>query len=514
MQFILRSCFVFILVISLKTIQAQSVIKEIKPNDYYSNSSQFALNNFENGDLLKVGNLDSKNYFQLSRISSDLSTVVWSNIYKVDNLQCNFDYQPGFEKSLRVLVLIDNKEQLWIRFLSYNLSTFKNIHHFILLNTNGDLIWQRSFDSINGNHTYFSGRLIDTDSGVDFYYIDTNLSNDHIDSLSLVSVDYMGNAVRKSVYSHYDLNRDIWEYFNYIVKSPNEEMLLQVNHFVGWTSRSLFKLYYPQMQKQISFNTNTLENGFLGTVNGAVQWINNEEFLFYTTFADTVINHEGVLNASLLIARVNVNGAVIWSKATEFSQSFYNFNAWWNFAHEALLIENGQIFIPVSGEDGVGSGFITLDIETGIVLKSNFWNNNGMNTYISGLFRIGKTVYLVSNPYRFPPTSKIDYAPFIMKDELDNPSSCIVISSCEFVLNDFDLKFDLEESPLTIVHKDSVMDSRCSLQIEILPYQLDWKEICPDIAHQPDAFFTLSSDTICQRELVPIMIPFILILTW
>jgi gliding motility-associated-like protein len=508
MYFILRISVVLFFLHWTQYLHSQSIIREYV-GDNIANSAINHLHKFSNGDLLKTGRVFPDSHFELSRINADLSSVIWTKIYKFNNLICEFELPPGENKDTYIAptaVFVDDEDHIWLGLHSYFNQPLTSIINYVLLDPNGDLIWQRGSDFNNRhyNNYEYTGNFVNSADGVDIYF-SNNPNNSVHDSLNVVSFDRDGNSKLKTIFSHQNLDNYHYDFNHNFEFSPDSNIILLSNNVTHGPSRTIFGLHFLDQKIHTSFLLEGEKFGILLSAGASVEWLNDEEFIFYSIIADTIKPEFG-FNTAVLISRVNINGDILWSKVTDLSKAFFSFNHWWDYGQQPILIEDAKLVVPINGFNGIGSGFITLDIETGEVLSSNFWYKNDMNPINTSHLFSGRNIYL-SNHYYLSGSYIFDkYAPFILIDNIDNPSSCIKIPGCNFELYDFPLEFELLETPLIITYKDSVLESNCSLRIEIIPVVQQWREICPEVVQQPDAFFTLRSDTICQKELVPVVV--------
>ncbi len=507
MHLILRFNFLIVILLSTELLFSQPIIKELH-RSALSDTSYISLHNFQNGDLLLIEILHPDRHMQLSRLSPDLSTVIWSKIVKLSNLECDFIFPPNFDPNrfwYSFEIFVDNKDYIWLKQYS-ELPSTGIVKHLILLSQNCNFIWQKGFVFEHGYHHDYGGNFESLEDGINIYSQDFWRNNQTHDTLTLMSINYDGHAIIKSRLSHIELNHNNDDHYNHVSLSPDKDKILQLRALLAWRDSTFLTLSFLESKKSIYFNSEKRNLGFFGGW-GTAEWINNEEFITYTFFVDTTILNTPAKFA-LLIARININGNVIWSKVTDVSKSFIHFYRWWNMNKAIMHIENGKLLIPLNGFNGSGSGIITLDIETGTLLDSKFWYKNGMDAQPSDFLKVGNNIYLQNYRTWHNELNVEPYAPFIMLDNLENPSGCMKIPVCDFILNDFPLEFKLVETPLQISNPNQTLVSRCNFEIEILPVNLDWREICPDVIQQPDALFTLSSDTICRRELVPVVVQY------
>src|SRR5690606_12028234 len=101
----------------------------------------------------------------------------------------------------------------------------------------------------------------------------------------------------------------------------------------------------------ISFldNSSHVNYKFLNTENDSIltqwavtEWINNEEFIYFTTRARPTNNYNPA-DLSIFIARININGEVLWSKSTDLSETYFYYDNLWYNSLVSLSIEGKKL---------------------------------------------------------------------------------------------------------------------------------------------------------------------------
>lgn len=488
MHFILRICFVFLLINNLTTIQAQSVIKELNAQDLNIYTVGEFLN-FSNGDLLYSDY--NNNFIQFSRMDPELKSIRWTKNLRFNQLECDFptdSIYPEDNVGLRP-VYIDRKDQIWCIGSSYNHPN-PDIYHFVLLDENADFLWYKGISELEFITPFSFSISNESQNGLYFYW-ETYLGD--LQRLNKLHIDYNGTM---KVLSAFEYPYSLHNFPNSEFKSNPSGNLLLTNT----TRNSFMDFHFFDLEKNeivlLQRETIPQQNPYSGS---RIEWINDEEFII-SNLTRNINSHIPYLNVSLYIARVNINGDIKWSKRSDAENSFL-FRTY-DFIHlDQNLIEGTKLFMPLHRSDGAGTGYLTINLENGNLLESNFWASR--NLFQIDRFeskRIGNLVYYVDQD--FYPFDSINLNPkWLIYDNLNDPKSCLTIPVCDFEWTDFDFNFQILKAPFTQIEIDTIVKSSCRLKVESTPVLLDWREVCPEIIQVPDAFFFMSADSLCSGEL-------------
>src|SRR5690606_9270158 len=153
-------------------------------------------------------------------------------------------------------------------------------------------------------------RFENTTDGVNIYTQDYRQNTQPYDTLTMISVDYDGNAILKTRYSHLDLHQNFLNNFNFISLSPDKDKILQLHPLVAFRDSTLLSLDLLYSKKCVFFKINGDELNIILSLWGTVEWINKDEFIFYSLFSSSAVTNSPE-NFTLLISRVKSNGDVI-----------------------------------------------------------------------------------------------------------------------------------------------------------------------------------------------------------
>lgn len=496
MQFILRRCFVFLIIFWTVSLYSQSIVRELHHQDINQITTGHLLK-FRNGDLLYT-DFNNKQ-IQISRLESELKSIRWTKTITSNQVKCDFPTDSINPESNIIFwpFFIDSKDQIWCSAFSYNYPN-PHIYHYILLDENAELLWYRGYAESKFMFPFSSGLSTEDQAGLLYYF-----ESYHADLRRLNKIHMADNGTLK-ILSAFEYPYNLHDNFYSKYKSnPSGNLTLSniaIQNLGGFHIFDLEKSEIVLYRWGNTFGPNIKRNG-------NIEWFNDEEFLItqmYRLFNAPSIFYDYILFA----ARVNINGDIKWSKISDAKNSF-NFDAHENHWHHAIdLLSGNDIIYPLHRSDGGGTGYLTIDAENGNLKESNFWaNRNLLRIDWFQNIRNENLIYYIDQNFLTFDTLQSEYK-YLVYDKLDDQKSCLRIPVCEFEWSDIEISLNIQRVPFTPVEIDTIIESGCSITVEIIPAAMDWREICPEIDQYPDAFFTLSSDTICQRELVPVVVQY------